>query len=53
MKKITEEAVKKAKLENEAMNLRRDEIAKEDRELLVKISKNIKLIEKWTKICEK
>jgi hypothetical protein len=41
------------KLENKAMQLRRDEIAKEDRELLVKISKNIKLIEKWTKICEK
>lgn len=53
MRKITIREVEIAKLENKAMQLRRYEIAKEDRELLVKISKNIKLIEKWTKICEK
>lgn len=53
MKKIAEETVRKAKLENKAMNLRRDEIAKEDRELLKKINKNIEIIEKWKKIIKK
>lgn len=53
MRKITIREVERAKLENKAMQLRRDEMAKKDRELLAKINKNIKLIEKWAKICEK
>jgi hypothetical protein len=50
MKIITEQDVKRAELENKAMNLRREEIQKEDRKLLKAINKNIKLIESYKKI---
>ncbi|WP_158612488.1 hypothetical protein [Leptotrichia sp. OH3620_COT-345] len=53
MKTITEEDVKKSKLENKAMSLRREQLEKEDRELFKKINKNIELIQKWERICKK
>lgn len=55
MKIITEQDVKRAELENKAMNLRREEIQKEDRKLLKAINKNIKLIESYKKVkkCKK
>ena len=55
MKIITEKDVIKAELENKAMNLRREEIQKEDRKLLKAINKNIKLIESYKKVkkCKK
>ena len=55
MKIITENDVIKAELENKAMNLRREEIQKEDRKLLKSINKNIKLIESYKKFkkCKK
>lgn len=55
MKIITEQDVKRAELENKAMNLRREEIQKEDKKLLKQINKNIKLIESYKKVkkCKK
>ena len=55
MKIITEKDVIKAELENKAMNLRREEIQKEDKKLLKQINKNIKLIESYKKVkkCKK
>ena len=55
MKIITEKDVIRAELENKAMNLRREEIQKEDRKLLKAINKNIKLIESYKKVkkCKK
>nr|DAP82568.1 MAG TPA: hypothetical protein [Caudoviricetes sp.] len=55
MKIITENDVIKAELENKAMNLRREELQKEDKKLLKAINKNIKLIEKFKRIkkCKK
>ena len=45
----------KAELENKAMNLRREELQKEDKKLLKQINKNIKLIESYKKVkkCKK
>ena len=53
MKIITEKDVIKA--ENKAMNLRREEIQKEDKKLLKQINKNIEIIEKFKRIkkCKK
>ena len=45
MKIITEKDVIKAELENKAMNLRREEIQKEDKKLLKQINKNIEIEE--------
>nr|DAU92042.1 MAG TPA: hypothetical protein [Caudoviricetes sp.] len=55
MKIITEQDVKRAELENKAMNLRREELQKEDKKLLKAINKNIELIEKFKRIkkCKK
>ena len=55
MKIITEKDVIKAELENKAMNLRREELQKEDKKLLKQINKNIKLIESYKKVkkCKK
>lgn len=55
MKIITENDVIKAELENKAMNLRREELQKEDKKLLKAINKNIELIEKFKRIkkCKK
>lgn len=55
MKIITEQDVKRAELENKAMNLRREELQKEDKKLLKQINKNIKLIESYKKVkkCKK
>ena len=52
---ITENDVIKAELENKAMNLRREELQKEDKKLLKQINKNIKLIESYKKVkkCKK
>lgn len=47
MKIITEKDVIRAELENKAMNLRREELQKEDKKLLKAINKNIELIEKF------
>ena len=44
MKIITEQDVKRAELENKAMNLRREELQKEDKKLLKQINKNIEII---------
>jgi hypothetical protein len=55
MKIITEKDVIKAELENKAMNLRREELQKEDKKLLKQINKNIELIESYKKVkkCKK
>lgn len=55
MKIITENDVMRAELENKAMNLRREEIQKEDKKLLKQINKNIEIIEKFKRIkkCKK
>ena len=55
MKIITEKDVIRAELENKAMNLRREELQKEDKKLLKAINKNIKLIENYKKVkkCKK
>ena len=55
MKIITEQDVKRAELENKAMNLRREELQKEDKKLLKQINKNIEIIEKFKRIkkCKK
>lgn len=55
MKIKTENDVIKAELENKAMNLRREEIQKEDKKLLKQINKNIEIIEKFKRIkkCKK
>lgn len=55
MKTITENDVMRAELENKAMNLRREELQKEDKKLLKQINKNIKLIESYKKVkkCKK
>lgn len=55
MKIITGNDAIKAELENKAMNLRREEIKKEDKKLLKQINKNIEIIEKFKRIkkCKK
>ena len=55
MKIITEKDVIRAELENKAMNLRREELQKEDKKLLKAINKNIKPIESYKKVkkCKK
>ena len=46
MKIITENDVIKAELENKAMNLRREELQKEDKNLLQQLTKNIDILKK-------
>lgn len=55
MKIITEKDVIRAELENKTMNLRREELQKEDKKLLKQINKNIEIIEKFKRIkkCKK
>ena len=46
MKIITEKDVIRAELENKAMNLRSEELQKEDKNLLQQLTKNIDILKK-------